>query len=503
MKNTISHKSIYILTTSTFIPFVIMFLYSFLSMDVRNKGEFIETMSRFNENSARNAIERPVQEMELLLHSLLGQLTSKDIEGYISPTHTELNSIIPSIVNSTTFFETVILSDKEGNYKIYPENLGANFKVNERPWYPFSARKDEVRFSAPYKSVTKTPKYNNGMAVTTSMNIFNDHSEFVGNIAFDLDLHSLSELIKYNQAPYNARFKVVSYDGHLIMYSNTKELFKRAIPQAWIDMATESEGYFFDEKRNKYVFYRVYDNPAWIAFSVVSEADFEAHSNSEKNLFLLVSLACLISYLIVLFIIKLYFKQAITALYLNINGISIDNEGDSIKKVSESLKDNSKKLEAAIHDAETDGLTNLHTRKKFDCDFHHLFHSERAFYFAIIDVDNFKKVNDTFGHHTGDVVLTYISKAGSEFLTNIYRFGGEELVVIYRGGNYDDFYTLLDLWRKRVEQKQWREEGLNVTFSCGVSSSNEGSSPDEILKKADIRLYQAKSSGKNCIVGLE
>ncbi|WP_167467318.1 sensor domain-containing diguanylate cyclase [Buttiauxella warmboldiae] len=503
MKNTISHKSICVLTACTFIPFFIMFLYTFIAMDIRHKDDFIETMTRFNDNSARNAIERPIQEMQLLLHSLLGQLTSKDIEGYISPSHTELNSIIPSIVNSTTFFEAVILSDKEGNYTIYPENHAEKFNVKERPWYPVSARKDEIRFSVPYKAIDKTSKYNNGMAVTASMNIFNDHSEFVGNIAFDLDLHNLSALIKNNHPPYHARFKVVSYDGNLLMYSNTKELFKRAIPQAWIERAKESEGHFFDVATKSYVFYRVYDNPEWIAFSIVNEANFKKHGSAEKYFFFLTSLACLIFYLVLLFIIKLYFKQAITALYLNINGLSIDEKGDSIKTVSESLRENSKKLEIAIHDAETDGLTNLFTRKKFDADFYDLVSAKNSFYFAIIDVDNFKTVNDTFGHNTGDVVLTYLSKVGSDIFSNIYRFGGEELVVIYPENNYEKFYTLLDIWRKTLEQKQWREEGLNVTFSCGVSAWHEGSTTDEILKKADIRLYQAKNSGKNCIVGLE
>lgn len=501
MKNTISHKNVFFLTASTFIPFVIMFIYTFISMEIRNKDDFIETMVRFNENSSKSAIERPIQEMKLLFHSLLGQMTSRDISEYISPTHTELNSIIPSIVNSTTFFETVILSDKYGNYSLYPTSQRVNFNVKERPWYPSSSRKDEVRFSKPYKAISNTTRNNNDMAVTASMNIYNDESEFIGNIAFDLDLHSLSALIKENRPPYNSRFKVVSYEGSLLLYSNTKELFKRAIPQVWIDRAKESEGHFFDDEKKVYVFYRVYDNPEWIAFSVVDEADYKAHSEAERFSFLLASVACVVFYLIIIFITKLYFRQAITALYLNLNGISIDKDSDSIKKVSETLTGNSKKLEAAIYEAETDGLTHLFTRKKFDSDMHSIVSSRKPFYFAIIDIDNFKSVNDTYGHHTGDVVLTYIAKVGSDILSNIYRFGGEELVVIFQEGNYNEFYSLLDLWRKRVEEKQWREEGLNVTFSCGVSAWHEGSTPDEILKKADVRLYQAKSSGKNCIFG--
>ncbi|WP_193216240.1 sensor domain-containing diguanylate cyclase [Buttiauxella massiliensis] len=500
MKNTISHKHILLFTVSTFIPFFIMFFYTFTSMESRNKEDLIQTMTRFNENSSKSAIERPIQEMRLLFQSILGQLSRQDISNYISPLHSELNSIIPSIVNSTTFFETVILSDKNGNYLVYPETKARKFSVKQRPWYPSSSRKDEVRFSSPYKSLSDNNHYN-GMAITASMNIFNEKSEFVGNIAFDLDLNSLSQLLKGSHPPYNSRFKVVSYDGSLIMYSNTKELFKRPIPQEWIDMAKESEGHFFDSVTRAFVFYRVYDNPEWIAFSIVSESDYEAHSASEKYSFILVSAACVILYLIIMFISKLYFRQIITALYLNLNGISLDN--DSIKKVTETLADNSKKLELAIHEAETDGLTNLFSRKKLNSDMHNILLSKHPFYLAIIDVDNFKSVNDSFGHHTGDIVLKYISNIGSEILSQVYRFGGEELVAIFEGSNYDAFYTLLDLWRKSVEEKQWRENGLNVTFSCGVSSWNEGSNPDEILEKADSRLYQAKNSGKNCIVGPE
>lgn len=501
MKNTISNRSILILIASTFIPFLMMFTYTYVSMESRHKSDFMEVMTRFNENSSRRVIERPTQEIKLVINSILGQMTSEDIDNYISPKHTDLNSIVPAIVNSTIFFETSILSNKEGAYRVYPEGNSAELKIKERPWFPPTGKKDEVIFSKPYKSVLNT-KHNDGMAVTASMNIFDAKSEFVGNIALDLDLHNLSSLLKGIQTPFNSRFKVVSYDGELIIYSNTKELFKRKIPNSWVNMATESEGHFFDSETKSYVFYKVYDNPEWIAFSVVDEAEYEARFSSEKYYFTLVSVACLISYMIIMFIFKLYFKQAITALYLNINGISLDKKSRSIEKVSETLSENRKRLEHAMHEAERDGLTDLFSRKKFDSDIREVFNAKNPFYFSIIDIDNFKAINDTFGHHMGDIVLKYISKAGSDLFHDIYRFGGEELVVIFESDDYYKIHTLLECWRKKVEQKQWREDGLNVTFSCGISAWHEGSTTDEIFEKADNRLYQAKKSGKNCIVGM-
>lgn len=96
----------------------------------------------------------------------------------------------------------------------------------------------------------------------------------------------------------------------------------------------------------------------------------------------------------------------------------------------------------------------------------------QSFYLAIIDIDDFKKINDTYGHDAGDNVLRTVSKIGSQVMGNehnIYRFGGEELCVIYSGEDYDFFYQLIDTWLKMVSMRVWREPDLRVTFSAGIA----------------------------------
>lgn len=123
----------------------------------------------------------------------------------------------------------------------------------------------------------------------------------------------------------------------------------------------------------------------------------------------------------------------------------------------------------------------------------------------MIDIDDFKKINDTYGHDAGDNVLQTVSKIGNQVIGaehNIYRFGGEELCVIYVGEDYDYFYNLIDTWLKMVSMREWREAKLHVTFSAGIAKSINADSVDAILKQADERLYQAKENGKNRIVGM-
>ena len=154
------------------------------------------------------------------------------------------------------------------------------------------------------------------------------------------------------------------------------------------------------------------------------------------------------------------------------------------------------------NEALTDGLTELKNRRAFDNDIE--FHQQSSdLCVALIDIDNFKSINDTYGHATGDMVLKTVSDIGLRLrgMENItlYRYGGEEIAVLFQGINLEEAQAFLDRWRETCAQRRFREAKLHVTFSGGVSA--KGSlSMEEALGLADKRLYQAKRSGKNQIL---
>ncbi len=118
---------------------------------------------------------------------------------------------------------------------------------------------------------------------------------------------------------------------------------------------------------------------------------------------------------------------------------------------------------------------------------------------AIIDIDNFKRINDTYGHPIGDAVLKRTAQLGNQLLeehATLCRFGGEEFVAIFEQTDIASAQQLMELWRASMGQQDWREPGLSVSFSGGIAESLD-TPPDSVMARADAALYQAKQTGKN------
>ncbi len=117
---------------------------------------------------------------------------------------------------------------------------------------------------------------------------------------------------------------------------------------------------------------------------------------------------------------------------------------------------------------------------------------------AMVDLDNFKLVNDTYGHQIGDTVLIQVAQILSECCRTsdtIGRYGGEEFIIIMPDTNGRDASLLLNRIQSRIDETSFKE-GIHVTVSCGISELN-GESVHGILKSSDIMLYEAKKKGKN------
>lgn len=124
------------------------------------------------------------------------------------------------------------------------------------------------------------------------------------------------------------------------------------------------------------------------------------------------------------------------------------------------------------------------------------------FSLAILDIDHFKKVNDTHGHTTGDEVLKAVAnviKNGSRKEDFAARFGGEEFILLLEHCTKEDAQKKIETLR--VEVENLNPSGINVTASFGVASCNgEQESFESLLKDADEALYEAKENGRNRVV---
>lgn len=166
-------------------------------------------------------------------------------------------------------------------------------------------------------------------------------------------------------------------------------------------------------------------------------------------------------------------------------------------------------LETVKQQAKTDGLTGLFNRSCFNKTLHELCHeSDQVFTLALFDIDNFKQVNDRFGHLLGDRVLQFFASLLKKHCKQqphmAARFGGEEMAMIFINTPAHKALPTVDLIRQQLAnsnlKKKDSEETIGtITVSVGVSQYQTGDSVVNLIERADVALYESKSAGKNCI----
>tara|TARA_R110001599_G_scaffold74051_1_gene204380 strand:- start:102 stop:1040 length:939 start_codon:yes stop_codon:yes gene_type:complete len=173
------------------------------------------------------------------------------------------------------------------------------------------------------------------------------------------------------------------------------------------------------------------------------------------------------------------------------------------KQLEERLKQANERLDhLAHHDELTELLNRRAGLQRLEQEIKRYERYATPFSIAIYDLDNFKAINDTYGHSAGDDVLKQITALVSNALrdTDLHvRLGGEEFLVIMPGVNAEEAYQGMERVRKSIGQHTFTEHQLTVTLSSGIASYVEASGT-RLLDRADKAMYQAKQTGRNRVV---
>jgi diguanylate cyclase (GGDEF)-like protein len=165
--------------------------------------------------------------------------------------------------------------------------------------------------------------------------------------------------------------------------------------------------------------------------------------------------------------------------------------------------------ETAARESITDDLTGLSNRRAFDDALTSEIERSKRYGdgvgLVILDLDNFKAVNDTYGHQQGDVVLREVARVLRETSREVdhpARYGGEELAVVVPGTDLEGTFNFAERMRERIgELRVPRIDGqgtITITTSCGVAAVPPGAADERIiLAAADAALYEAKRTGRN------
>ncbi|MCP3900118.1 MAG: GGDEF domain-containing protein [Desulfobacteraceae bacterium] len=185
---------------------------------------------------------------------------------------------------------------------------------------------------------------------------------------------------------------------------------------------------------------------------------------------------------------------------------ALANQFDSTVSEIDILRE---ELEGVKQIARTDTLTRLLNRRGFDETWaaaqQQLSLEDKPLSIVMLDIDHFKKINDTFGHLIGDNVLKMIGKLLKDQTKGkdiVARYGGEEFILLLPETNIEDAYILAEQIRLSLQEMNWKTKKSGkslgrITVSLGISLYRKGEQIGSGIKRADSALYHAKSTGRN------
>ncbi len=153
-----------------------------------------------------------------------------------------------------------------------------------------------------------------------------------------------------------------------------------------------------------------------------------------------------------------------------------------------------------------DALTSLYNRRFLERYIEEIPYGKRTDYvIAMVDIDFFKKVNDTYGHEAGDKVLMKVASclqdtAGSKNLA--VRWGGEEFILYFPDNTQETVYTKMEQLRQEVESLVIQAAGchIRITITSGIAAGLSDSNYEKVIRSADEKLYLGKQRGRNRVI---
>lgn len=380
-----------------------------------------------------------------------GEKDPKEIERYLK-----------EIKNKYGVFSSFFVSDATLNY-YYPEGLLKKIKENEiRDLWYFRVKQMATDYEV---NVDPDMANHDNLTIFINYKVFDYNKKYLGATGVGLKVDKVNNVISEYQKKYKSNIHFVDKNGKIRLSSNLP------IGVEYDQKISANVSSYSYEKNGENILANVRYIPEFKWYLVVEQSDTDDVKILSKTLILNLLITFLISSIIIVIITKKWMKY--------------HNELQTL--------------------ALTDKLSGVLNRQSFEVDSNILIEKSRNnthfFTLMMFDIDNFKIVNDTYGHNKGDeVIKTIVTIAKDNFRKSdkIYRWGGDEFIVLFDGKSLDEAYDLVEIFRKDIENHVFLK-GLKVTISGGVAQYQKEENIDFILKKVDEYLYKSKLLGKNRI----
>jgi diguanylate cyclase (GGDEF)-like protein len=486
------------------LSFILVAVFITLSQRSNFLNDYHKINGNFTHNLAVNYTESILRENDYILGRAATFFARNDrLNQTINTNPVEGLQVLMHLQNLMPTVSSISLADTQGHYlrapEVLPTDKSKTFDARTRPWFIGQAEASTFsRYTRPYMDY-----FTGHPTVTLFKPVISPEGRLKGTLAFHLDLTSMGYTLRQMVAPVQGEFFIVERDGAVVLHPDTGALFKPYVSEALMDKMTSGEGHIYDPKSKTWFYYYSFTNPDWFVIYRVAGSTLTEITRHETSIvgwgFALASL--------VIILFGLYLRHASRTVLMNIiNAIKTGDVSTAPRleaMLSHTIQSNKERELAYVRQATHDALTGCKNRRAFDSDVAELLNNHQPFALALVDIDNFKSINDTWGHLSGDIVLRNVAREGIQVMqphnVSVYRYGGEEFAVIFRAELFGLSHELLDTWRIAVEKRTWREEGLHVTFSAGLGEWHF-EPLEQFIGTVDGALYKAKQQGKNRIL---
>ncbi|WP_442602414.1 sensor domain-containing diguanylate cyclase [Paenibacillus sp. KN14-4R] len=446
------------------------------------------------------------------------ELSSKSISLYMrsDESKTKLLQEADRLKNQTDTFNSVVIVAANGEILASsPQTLDVVGKLLDSTGGQQALNGKSPLISKPYVSITGR------LIIFISHPIFDEDGKYLGLVGGSLYLKEENILNKilgehfYKDGSY---VYVVDEDGRII-YNQMQDRINDRVPQNPVVqqlMKRESGSARIINTRNVDMLAGYAYIPA-VGWGVVSQRPTNATlapTTDMMNEMIMKSLPYLLLSLILILFISRVIARPLQKLAYFTESSTQNNQDESLNKVrvwyyeaiqlkralTYSLGFFHDKVDYFAYQSKTDPLTKLTNRRTLDEETQKWVENGVPFSIIILDIDHFKRVNDTFGHIKGDEVLKFLGEQMREVSREediCCRFGGEEFVLLLRNMNNDEAYQVAEKLRKKVESTV-SPCGDIITISLGIASYPVCTTNLSVLfEMADQCLYEAKNTGRN------
>ena len=420
-------------------------------------------------------------------------------------------------------FNSIFVTDANGSIRLMsPEVI--NFKERETPITIREGRKinsDIVEKSLTTKKPFITEPYitsSGTLLILVTAPILNESGTFeglmVGTIYLEGEnaIETVLSSNKYNDGSY---VYAVDQNHRIVYHPDDEQIYKNVSQKPIVQAVSRGESgydYMTDEEGKEYFTgYSHIKNLGWgvilltptsILHEPLNNLVFKIITQSTLILLIILVVATFLVNRLTNPLTKLaeYSERLITTSKLN---NSNDDEliiNSNIYEINQLYRRMRIQLLKLNQEIQLDGLTGIANRKAFDAIISECVAQKQQFSLVMLDIDNFKCVNDTYGHLVGDEVIKFLASILISFSREgdlCFRYGGEEFGLLLKGKDEVEARSVAEQFRVKIASTQ-SPTGKTITVSLGMTSLQASDEiPRAIIERADRALYQSKQEGKN------